>query len=427
MGSVSQTFNDRQDSNLQRLFRYTTTRRKELNNDSNDQESYISTIATIPTDASVVSLVSQLPSHSQLINATISAQLPHPIVVARCTPQEWLWANFTKDSSLQYIQDHGTMKGLLPTFHDLIKMYPVPSQMDTVRLDSLPPLWMSSPETGSSSLIGVLPKLHNGCMADYKDAKPCTLSEMLSQGCHGPWRKCFMVPVCTISAFWSFSDNILKFDSENLFDTKASYIEGAAITSVPLLLDAGFDRPKYDLPIALNISRVPYFNSPDFTNLFLGGPMIVPPEPKIAFIFAKMLARYEQYRLSSGPDAYSTPYLFEIKQQGFGFEASSTAAQLSLTVMTAYCLLVFAYLTYILITGLTSAAWNSALELVVLALQSKTPYHLGYWSVGIDTLKTYQQPVGIRVNSNDEAELIFAHDNDVCSRGLRKVVPNKAY
>jgi hypothetical protein len=66
-----------------------------------------------------------------------------------------------------------------------------------------------------------------------------------------------------------------------------------------------------------------------------------------------------------------------------------------------------------LITGATSTAWNSAIELVLLALQSKPHEHLGHTSSGIDSIQTLTESVDIRINQQNELELVFAHDCDI--------------
>ncbi|KAL1604328.1 hypothetical protein SLS59_004124 [Nothophoma quercina] len=117
---------------------------------------------------------------------------------------------------------------------------------------------------------------------------------------------------------------------------------------------------------------------------------------------------------------------------GYGYGATSTSLRLSVAVMIAYCLTTFLYLVYIIVTGHTSVAWDSATELILLALQSKNPDHLGAISVGIDSVNTLRQSVGIRVSRNAETaeeklELVFARDEDIAKRSLRKIERNKAY
>jgi hypothetical protein len=109
----------------------------------------------------------------------------------------------------------------------------------------------------------------------------------------------------------------------------------------------------------------------------------------------------------------------------YGYTTDPTSVRLSLAVILAYCIVNIVYLVYILVTA--STAWNSAIELVALALQSKKPDYTGRMAVGIDSLDTFNQSVSIRVNSDNELELVFASDRDVDTRGVRKIEKNVAY
>jgi hypothetical protein len=77
--------------------------------------------------------------------------------------------------------------------------------------------------------------------------------------------------------------------------------------------------------------------------------------------------------------------------------------------------------------GAASTAWNSGVELIALALQSKRPDHLGHVGAGIDSMRTLGEGVGIRVNKDDQVELVFANDRDFETRGLRKLQRNAEY
>jgi hypothetical protein len=121
---------------------------------------------------------------------------------------------------------------------------------------------------------------------------------------------------------------------------------------------------------------------------------------------------------------------------GFGYGSTDTPSKLAVAVITAYCLISLLFVAYIITTGHTSIAWNSAMELIVLALQSKEPDSLGHVSVGLDSMETFRRTVGIRVNTvpvrntgetRERLELIFEHDKDAEKRGLTKVVRNRAY
>jgi hypothetical protein len=122
-----------------------------------------------------------------------------------------------------------------------------------------------------------------------------------------------------------------------------------------------------------------------------------------------------------------TAFRFISTQYGFGYGTRSTSVYLSITVLLLYCVVTITYMLYTFVTGLASTAWNSGVELIALALQSKQPDHLGHTGVGIDSLKTLGESVGIRVNTDNEVELVFAHDRDFETRGLRKLERNAAY
>lgn len=63
----------------------------------------------------------------------------------------------------------------------------------------------------------------------------------------------------------------------------------------------------------------------------------------------------------------------------------------------------------------------------MLGVNSRAPAHLDGTSVGIDTLKTFQEPISIQVNDRDSVELVFDNDVGVRRRTLRPVEPNVAY
>ena len=115
---------------------------------------------------------------------------------------------------------------------------------------------------------------------------------------------------------------------------------------------------------------------------------------------------------------------------GFSYGATTTYVLLSIAVITSYCLVTIAYVLYILVSGSVSTAWNSAIELVACALQSKRPGHLGHTSVGINSLEAMRQNVGIRVNAEEELELVFANDRgtgfQTCAR-LREIRYTEMY
>jgi hypothetical protein len=107
-----------------------------------------------------------------------------------------------------------------------------------------------------------------------------------------------------------------------------------------------------------------------------------------------------------------TAYRFIAREFGYGYGPRSTSLYLSMAVLLSYCIIVIGYILYTLVTGLVSTAWNSGVESITLALQSKRPDRLGYTSVEFNSFKTLSESVGIRVNTDNELELVFAHDRD---------------
>jgi hypothetical protein len=131
-----------------------------------------------------------------------------------------------------------------------------------------------------------------------------------------------------------------------------------------------------------------------------------------------------------------TPFRIDTINYGFGYGTRDTPTNLSVTAITAYCLIVIIYISYIIITGHTSIAWNSPTELIMLALQSKEPTDLGHVSVGVDSMDTLRRSVGIRVSTEEvqgtgetkeKLKLVFEDDEENEKRGLTMVVRNRAY
>ncbi|KAF7445689.1 hypothetical protein A1F99_106750 [Pyrenophora tritici-repentis] len=145
----------------------------------------------------------------------------------------------------------------------------------------------------------------------------------------------------------------------------------------------------------------------------------------LATVFSEIPWR-EQIQSASGNEQY-TVIEIALTRLGYGYETSSTSTRLSLIVIMAYCIFAVGYITYMLSSGHTSTAWNSATEIIVLALQSKRSEHLRHVSAGINSIETYQEPVGIRVSDRNDLELVFERDQSNQLRKLRRVGLNKAY
>lgn len=95
--------------------------------------------------------------------------------------------------------------------------------------------------------------------------------------------------------------------------------------------------------------------------------------------------------------------------------------------MVVYCTITLLYIGYTLITGLTSTAWSSAIELVALALQSSKSSVLGDSAVGIDSIKSFSRGVGIKVNTDNELEIVYVKDDDYKMRTWKKIQHGQQY
>ncbi|KAJ4329707.1 hypothetical protein N0V87_010638 [Didymella glomerata] len=294
------------------------------------------------------------------------------------------------------------------------------------------PVWMPSPETGSSSLVGVFFKCRwtiNENISPSRGEQPLlkNLTEILEM--RPEERSNCSATVSTITAVWNTSEAIL--DAKGLrFNSLTDWWEvvlGRPITlnvssvevanaTLQRTIDSLYDdymithEDVIGTAFALAISEIP-------TGLFSN--------PEFPFFLDKYDIIDRNYTDEDLVDM--AKFTYTLTEFSYGYGTTSTSVYLSMVVISFYCVFTILYLAYILITGSTSTAWNSAIELVALALQSQRSSHLGKISVGIDTLSAFNEGVGIRVNAENELELVFANDRDTGSRDLRKIERNKEY
>lgn len=114
-------------------------------------------------------------------------------------------------------------------------------------------------------------------------------------------------------------------------------------------------------------------------------------------------------------------------RKGIGFDSSTTAVQLSLTILIIYSMIVAGYLALMFVLGRSATSWDSIAEIMMLALNSKQPEHLKGTSVGIETLSTVREPVNIRVNYAGSLEMVFENDPGIKKESYSNVVPNVRY
>jgi hypothetical protein len=244
--------------------------------------------------------------------------------------------------------------------------------------------------------------------------------------------------ICTVSSFW--------------WDTSTTL----SLTSTDYLIQTGWPGSREDIvqdksrPIIIDLEAIPkLYISPNQTHDYSS---FKPVTIVAAFAFALSwvpgqyiysVDRYISQETIEGMDSSSirdsasyTAFRIVKTITGYGYGSTDTSTLLSLVVIITYCFITVAYVTYTIVTGHTSVAWNSATELILLALQSKEPDDLGHVSVGVDSTETLRRSVGIRVNTvsipdtgerMQKLELVFEHDVQDNKRILKKVERNQAY
>jgi hypothetical protein len=365
--------------------------------------------------------VSYLQLNGTTAHGTTSITTMHPVVQTQCHSSFYLppdSGNYTdtgNNSKIAYPHDNGTSLGILFDFNTLDNRISNVSDTSIFKDERdvvvYPPIWTESPEPGSSSLIGVFPHLR----ITAKEP-PTSLSQAMASTF---FRKYLTTQVCTTLAYWNIGE--LQWDETGKFQT----------STVPISVPHNARR------ITLEVAEIASMQTPHFVsdlfNISAGN--------SVGYSLSQLLA----IAISDVPDPYTsfvylddetttsfdartmTTFKFTTVVKVYGYGSTSISVRLAMAVIATYCLVTVAYVVYILITGSTSTAWNSGIELVALALQSKKPDHLGNAGVGIDSIKTFQEGVGIRVNRDDELELVFAHDHNIDNRGLRKLERNVEY
>lgn len=96
--------------------------------------------------------------------------------------------------------------------------------------------------------------------------------------------------------------------------------------------------------------------------------------------------------------------------------------------MFIYCLLAFAHSVYLITTGLSSNTWDTAAEVIALAMNSSPTQFLQNTCAGILGIRTFQTKVRVMAtdngNGNEHLEIVFG---DVPSHKLWLVVENQQY
>jgi hypothetical protein len=346
-------------------------------------------------------------------NSTVSVTMPHPVVKVRCYENY----NSRAEHDIKYVSDSDGCLKMLENLGSWIRRVGSPDvpNEDTRSSERIfDPVWLASPEKDSQSLIGVfLSSTSNKSQTvdQILDAPPYT-------GGH------VQVTCCSLSAYWITAQSISIVDGTEL-SRYAGYIQTGKLAALDL-----YQSKK----ITLNVTGWDMLWNPQFSSMLSGFSY----PTGLAGAFTLALSQVPTNILRSQSDATRTTMkasnnnlnaISRYTMYGYGYSEDSMAIRLSLTVISAYCLVTVAYVLYVLITGYASTAWNSAIEVVALALQFKEPDYpdQGHTAAGIDSVSTLRQNVGIRVNTNNELELVFANDRNLDRSGLSKIEKDKAY
>ncbi|KAH7414107.1 hypothetical protein DE146DRAFT_639322 [Phaeosphaeria sp. MPI-PUGE-AT-0046c] len=369
-------------------------------------------------------------------NGTVTVQMPHPVVVTECVETS---IPLHPDSAVTYmVHGQGRRDLTLANLNTLGALAEAAStstlrSSDEIRYHA--PVWKHSAAKGSPSLIGVF----------ITDALTSSNSDTLSQIPNSTKNGSVVVMTCTISAFWesgqihlrpTWSDEFVmthlyaQSQSHNKRDISLNITDIYAVHDAQFHADISYHSTKWAekdsfgsrwgraaFPLtamfALGLSKIPRVTAR-------------PLEQKgwDDSVYIKDLVWCLPPQVDS---ADASKIKFSVTSYGYGYGTRTTSIHLAMTVILTYCIITFMYITYTIITGSASTAWNSGIELVTLVLQSRKPAHLGHASVGIDSIKTFSEGVGVRVNTDDELELVFANDRDFHARKLRKIERNKEY
>jgi hypothetical protein len=310
-----------------------------------------------------------------------------------------------------YVQKDGTSVGFLDNMSSMARQVNSGGVLSIYGDLYFDPLWLPSPEPGSQASVVVFISVASDASELDNATEHQSLSWLLTQSAFR-----VTVTTCSLSAYWNTAQNILIMNQDRYLPTQTSPISELEL--------------RHARNITLNVTGIDMLRDPAFTSRVWRTASI-----DLAIAFA--LAISDLLSLENSRVVYDSPrwnplikygtFEFRTTWYAYGYSTNSTSVRLSLAVILAYCIITSAYLLYMLITGSTSTAWNSAIELVALALQSRKPDYTGRIAVGIDTLDTFNQGVGIRVNNDNELELVFASDRDIDSRGLRRIEKNHVY
>lgn len=146
----------------------------------------------------------------------------------------------------------------------------------------------------------------------------------------------------------------------------------------------------------------------------------------------KLLSRFhsiEIFGLNNWTDPSTLVRMdLQIYRSEYGYDSKSVPVRFALVVFGLYVMVTASYIIYTLVTGETGTSWNSVADLVMLALNSrKPPAEMGSTSIGVDSIVTFREPVNVRINDVNTAELVFDKEVSADEGSLTRVRRNIAY
>lgn len=119
---------------------------------------------------------------------------------------------------------------------------------------------------------------------------------------------------------------------------------------------------------------------------------------------------------------------FKVFRSEYGYNSESVPVRLALVVFGVYVLVTAMHVVYTFATAETGTSWDSVADLLMLALNSRRPPpEVGPTSVGADSIATFREPVNVRINERNTAELVFEKDESDDKERLTRVQRNRAY
>jgi hypothetical protein len=380
---------------------------------------------TIPTLYSAASLKSVEPPRSVVSNVTTTFRAAYPVVNTLCMHNAF--TGVIPSLEIPAFEVDGSFSGNITRIDAIAKNASRFISEDGVQR-YYAPVWLPSPDPNSKSIVGIFTYQQ----LQSSESEPLLrILELAEEGkIFHDRNHSIDIYTCTIASFWESGEVQLQSKAVKTADyARTRSLDARART---LNVDDLNTNAQLHLQMTQSILKDPEYNywtgwTKNLATAFALAIARIPDVPIVINPYGDYIAGLEPEKPPGQDDANITTFHYTMVDYGFGYGTRSTSVHLAIAVILTYCIVTISYMAYTITTGNSSTAWNLGIELVTLALQSKKPDHLGHASVGIDSINTFSEPVGIRVNAQNELELVFAHDRGFGTRDLRKIERNKEY